>query len=208
MNIIIFWDGSELKNGSGFNSFCVKTTALIQFLDRFRFFPHGEFIWYLCVLFLDLPVTAPWDLFWVLPGCSWLVGPFARRISDSAEIRLDQSSIQLQQIPISGADTCLRIMIVFKHPEVSQSALLQDCSHTYKRIATPPFLVLGIRRRSHSSMIFFPMGRWTDGTQSLLRSRASHRKKGNSMSSLTSSPKSPTGRSSEMRRLKRLYRTI
>ncbi|KAF8215085.1 hypothetical protein K438DRAFT_1955078 [Mycena galopus ATCC 62051] len=97
-----FYGGTELHLHQvmyGYTDFYAKTKDVVAFLKEYQLFP-----------------PAPWDLFWVFPGFSWTVGPFARLNSDAEEVHLDQSRVELQQIPVQGADACLRIMLFFKHP--------------------------------------------------------------------------------------------
>ncbi|KAF8188194.1 hypothetical protein K438DRAFT_1972386 [Mycena galopus ATCC 62051] len=97
-----FYGGTELHLHQvmyGYTDFYAKTKDVVAFLKEYDLFP-----------------PAPWDLFWVFPGFSWTVGPFTRLNSDAEEVQLDQSRVELQQIPVQGTDTCLRIMLFFKHP--------------------------------------------------------------------------------------------
>ncbi|KAJ7126365.1 hypothetical protein C8R43DRAFT_958115 [Mycena crocata] len=58
---------------------------------------------------------APWDLYWCLAGFPWVIGPLARRHHDEEEVQLDQSHSGLRDIPVTGSENALRIMVVFKH---------------------------------------------------------------------------------------------
>ncbi|KAJ6581014.1 hypothetical protein B0H19DRAFT_490860 [Mycena capillaripes] len=61
--------------------------------------------------------TAPYDAFWCLPGSPWIIGPFARRHKDEEEIQIDSSQQMLREIPVTGSEDALRLMVVFKHPQ-------------------------------------------------------------------------------------------
>ncbi|KAJ6609395.1 hypothetical protein B0H10DRAFT_2226022 [Mycena sp. CBHHK59/15] len=60
--------------------------------------------------------TSPWDLFWCLPGFPWLIGPFARRHNDQEDVQMDSSQQMFREIPVTGSEDALRLMVVFKHP--------------------------------------------------------------------------------------------
>ncbi|KAJ7178385.1 hypothetical protein C8R43DRAFT_1117777 [Mycena crocata] len=60
--------------------------------------------------------SAPWDLYWCLAGFPWVIGPLACRHHDEEEVQLDQSHSGLRDIPVTGSENALRIMVVFKHP--------------------------------------------------------------------------------------------
>ncbi|KAJ7018048.1 hypothetical protein C8F04DRAFT_1278324 [Mycena alexandri] len=59
---------------------------------------------------------APWDLFWCLPGFPWVVGPFARLHDDDDDVQMDSSQRMLREIPVTGPEDALRVMVIFKHP--------------------------------------------------------------------------------------------
>ncbi|KAJ7481126.1 hypothetical protein B0H11DRAFT_2233038 [Mycena galericulata] len=59
---------------------------------------------------------APWDAWWCLAGYRFLEGPFARRHNDMEDVQYDTSKAKFRDIPVTGPQQALRIMIVFKHP--------------------------------------------------------------------------------------------
>ncbi|KAJ7221444.1 hypothetical protein GGX14DRAFT_388612 [Mycena pura] len=60
---------------------------------------------------------APWDAWWCLAGYRFLVGPFARRHNNMEDVQFDASEVKFRNIPVTGSQEALRIMIVFKHPD-------------------------------------------------------------------------------------------
>ncbi|KAJ7682375.1 hypothetical protein DFH06DRAFT_1388940 [Mycena polygramma] len=60
--------------------------------------------------------SAPWDMFYCLPGYPSVVGPIARRHSDIEGVQMDKSKVALRQVPVLGPENALRLMVVFKHP--------------------------------------------------------------------------------------------
>ncbi|KAJ7770704.1 hypothetical protein B0H16DRAFT_1774899 [Mycena metata] len=60
--------------------------------------------------------NAPWDLFWCLPGFPWAVGPIARLHADEDDVQMDSSQRMFREIPVTGPEDALRVMVVFKHP--------------------------------------------------------------------------------------------
>ncbi|KAJ7044123.1 hypothetical protein C8F04DRAFT_1071732 [Mycena alexandri] len=61
--------------------------------------------------------TSPWDIFWALSGYPWVIGPFGRRHDDEDEVELDSSQVIFREIPVTGSEDALRLMVVFKHPK-------------------------------------------------------------------------------------------
>ncbi|KAJ7037515.1 hypothetical protein C8F04DRAFT_1257075 [Mycena alexandri] len=80
-------------------SFYAEAAEVIHGLEHTRFCP-----------------AAPWDALWALPGYPWLVGPVARRHTDEAEIQFNSSEGIFREIPVTGSENALRLMVVFKHP--------------------------------------------------------------------------------------------
>ena len=68
--------------------------------------------------------VGPYDAFWCLPGSPWIIGPFARRHKEEEEVQIDSSQPMLREIPVTGSEDALRLMIVFKHPQVGLENLL------------------------------------------------------------------------------------
>ncbi|KAJ6463216.1 hypothetical protein C8R47DRAFT_1326999 [Mycena vitilis] len=60
--------------------------------------------------------SAPWDMFYCLPGYPSVLGPIARRHSDIEGVQMDKSKVGLRQVPVLGPENALRLMVVFKHP--------------------------------------------------------------------------------------------
>ncbi|KAF8208624.1 hypothetical protein K438DRAFT_1812602 [Mycena galopus ATCC 62051] len=60
--------------------------------------------------------AAPWDAYWCLSGYPWIVGPIARLHNAGDDIQLNSSKPMLREIPVTGSEEALRLMIVFKHP--------------------------------------------------------------------------------------------
>ncbi|KAJ7181649.1 hypothetical protein C8R43DRAFT_1117008 [Mycena crocata] len=65
------------------------------------------------------PLVAPWDLYWCLAGYPWAVVPIARLHGDGGPVQLDNSQDVLCDIPVTGSEDALRLMVVFKHPNDS-----------------------------------------------------------------------------------------
>ncbi|KAJ7127203.1 hypothetical protein C8R44DRAFT_733829 [Mycena epipterygia] len=72
---------------------------------------------------------APWNLWWCLPGFPWLVGPFACLHHVSEKVQRDHSLTMFCKIPVTGLHNTLRIMVVFRHPEVEHVNQLTSYTH-------------------------------------------------------------------------------
>ncbi|KAK7052366.1 hypothetical protein R3P38DRAFT_3595058 [Favolaschia claudopus] len=89
-----YGNDSELSSAA----YYVQAQELVDFLQQYNLLP-----------------PPPWDVFWVIPGWNWMIGPFARSVTGS-EIGFDHSKVQLRRGLVHGPDSALRIMILFRHP--------------------------------------------------------------------------------------------
>jgi hypothetical protein len=68
--------------------------------------------------------VVPYDAFWCLPGSPWIIGPFVHHHKEEDQVQVDSSQQMLREIPVTGSEDTLGLMVVFKHPLVRTKKLL------------------------------------------------------------------------------------
>ncbi|KAJ6521238.1 hypothetical protein B0H10DRAFT_1975137, partial [Mycena sp. CBHHK59/15] len=72
----------------------------------------------------DNITVAPWDVYWCLAGYPWIIGPCARLHNHQEEVQFNLSEAMFCEIPVTGPDNALRLMVVFKHPNDTSRRVL------------------------------------------------------------------------------------